>query len=257
MQELTHNQEKLIKSLYSRHGRKKHNMCVCEGVRACSEMFDVAPELVQLILKSEDAVLPDKFNDLKLITVPQHKLKQLSSTISSQGILIVADIPDLNSPIQPTDPFIVILDGVADPGNMGTIIRTVKAVGLKELWLTSGSADPFGEKVIRSAMAGQFHLNIRIFENLKEAVCKLHKSGYDKIWRTDCHRGASIFDVDNLFAKSAIIFGGEAAGASPLENSTPVTIPMPGNSESINVAQATTVCLFEAVRRGGLIISPL
>ena len=252
MTELTHNQEKMIKSLYNRHGRKKHNMCICEGIRACSELINAAPELVHLILKSEEAILPAIFNELNSITLPQQKLKQISSTIASQGILIVANIPDLKNSVPVNDPFVVILDGVADPGNMGTIIRTVKAVGLKHLWLTSGSADPFGEKVIRSAMAGQFHLNIRIWDNLEEVTCELRKSNIEKIYRTDCHKGTSIFETENLFAKSAIIFGGEAAGASQLESSTPITIPMPGKSESINVAQAATVCLFEAVRRGGL-----
>ena len=249
MEELTHNQEKLIKSLYSRHGRKKHNMCICEGVRACGELMDAAPELVHLILKGEGVSLPDKFNELGMITVPQHKLKQISSTIASQGILMVANKPDngATSPIQ--DPFVVVLDGVADPGNLGTIIRTVKAVGLKHLWLTNGSTDPFGEKVIRSAMAGQFHLKIRMFDNLNEIACELGKSDITNIWRTDCRQGKSIFETDDLFAKSAIIFGGEAAGASHLEAAEPITIPMPGKSESINVAQATTVCLFEAVRR--------
>lgn len=249
MDELTHNQEKLIKSLFTRHGRKKHDMCICEGVRACSELLDAAPELVQLFLKSENADLPARFNEFSAITLSSSKFKQISSTIESQGILMVVKRPDLDAAIPVNDPFIVILNGVADPGNMGTIIRTVKAVGLKHLWLTSGSADPFGEKVIRSAMAGQFHLNIRLFENLEKAACELRKNGFMKIFRTDCHQGSSIFETDDLFAKSAIIFGGEAAGASPLNESIPITIPMPGKSESINVAQAATVCLFDAVRR--------
>lgn len=249
MTDLTQNQEKLIKSLFTRHGRKKHNLCICEGVRSCGELLDVAPHLIHLILKSEEVDLPDKFKFYELITVPEQKLKQISSTIASQGILIVASKPNLNRNVPIKDPFIIILDGVADPGNMGTIIRSVKAAGLKELWLTAGSTDPFGDKVIRSALAGQFHLNIRVFENLEQATCELRKNGFMKIFRTDCHRGSSIFETEDLFAKSAIIFGGEAAGANLLESAEPVTIPMPGNSESINVAQAATVCLFEAVRR--------
>lgn len=249
MNTLTNNQEKLIKSLYTRHGRKKHNMCICEGIRSCGELIDVAPELVHLILKSDEATLPEKFNNLGFIRVPEKKLKQISATIASQGILMVANKPDLNLATKPADPFIVVLDGVADPGNMGTIIRTVKAIGLKELWLTSGSTDPFAEKVIRAAMAGQFHLSIRHFDNLELAACELRKFGYENIYRTDCHEGRSIFEEDQLFANSAIIFGGEAGGASPLSGSIPITIPMPGKSESINVAQAATVTLFDAVRR--------
>jgi len=250
MNVLTKNQEKLIRSLYSRHGRKKYNMCICEGIRACGELISAAPDLLHFAVKSDEIHIHDMFNDIDFITVSQQVMQKLSSTVASQGILIVANKPDPSRYPPPEDPFVVILDGVADPGNMGTIIRTVKAVGLKELWLTPGATDPFGAKVIRSAMAGQFHLNIRSFQNLQEAACELRKFGYDNIWRTDCHKGTSIFETENLFAKSAIIFGGEAAGAKELESSQAITIPMPGNSESINVAQAATVCLFEAVRRG-------
>ena len=254
---LTKNQEKLIRSLYSRHGRKKYNMCICEGIRSCKELLYTAPELVHLAIKSDEIKLNDDiFKNLDFTTVSKQQIQQLSSTVAPQGILIVANKPDKKTYPPPKDPFIVILDGVADPGNMGTILRTVKAVGLKELWLTPESTDPFGAKVIRSAMAGQFYLNIRFFQNLQEIACELRKFKYENIWRTDCHKGASIFESKNLFAKSAIIFGGEASGAKELESSKPITIPMPGNSESINVAQAATVCLFEAVRRGLMKINP-
>ena len=249
MNELTNNQEKLIKSLYTRHGRKKHNMCVCEGIRCCMELAAASPALIHLVVKSDNTSLPDNLARLQAVEIPYQQMKKLSCTIASQGIIIVAHKPDILKEQTTDDPFAVILDGISDPGNMGTIIRTVKAVGLKHLWLTEGSADPFGEKVIRSAMAGQFHLNLRMFGNLKEALCESRRMGFMKIYRTDCHRGISIFETEDLFAKSAIIFGGEATGASPAAGSIPVTIPMPGKSESINVAQAATVTLFEAVRR--------
>lgn len=249
MNELTKKQEKLIKSLYTRHGRQKHKMCICEGVRSCTELLTAGKDLIHLAVKSIDASLPEQLAKLNAVEVPPQQLKKLSSTIASQGILIVAIKPDLHQKRAIKEPFTVILDGVSDPGNMGTIIRTVKAIGLKDLWLTEGSADPFGEKVIRSAMAAQFHINIRKFKDLEEAICETRNMGFERIYRTDCHQGNSIFETKDLFTKSTIIFGGEASGASPFTDSIPITIPMPGKSESINVAQAATVTLFEAVRR--------
>lgn len=262
MNYLTHNQEKLIKSLYTRHGRIKHNMSICEGVRSCEEILIANPDLIHLAIKSDSISLDDLANsdntmddsknlwsDIEFITIPHDKFKTLSSTIATQGVLFVIHKPETSSKDEPKDPFIVILDGISDPGNMGTIIRSVKAIGLKDLWITAGSTDPFSEKVIRSAMAAQFHLKIRLFNDLNEISCELRKFGYINIFRTDCHKGNSIFEENDLFAKSAIIFGNEGAGASELTSAKAITIPMPGKSESINVAQAATICLFEAVRR--------
>ena len=250
---LTHNQEKLIKSLYTRHGRIKHNMSICEGVRSCGEVLIANPNLIHLAIKSDTTLIDEDsdslWSNIEFITIPHDKFKTLSSTIATQGVLFVIHKPDTSSKAEPKDPFIVILDGISDPGNMGTIIRSVKAIGLKNLWITAGSADPFSEKVIRSAMAAQFHLTIRLFNNLDEISCELRKFGYINIYRTDCHKGVSIFEEENLFANSAIILGNEGAGASELTSAKTITIPMPGKSESINVAQAATICLFEAVRR--------
>ena len=253
---LTNNQEKLIRALYTRQGRKKHNMCICEGVRACSELVVLRPDLIEFSLKAESFNVPENLKDINFITVPDEKFKKLSSTVTSQGVLIVASRPEekdvesllknkkTNSPY-----FVIVLDGVADPGNMGTIIRTAKAAGLKELFITSGSADPFADKVVRAAIAAQFAVDIIKFANLAEVVCELRKLGINRFWKTDPHGGKSLFEEEDLFANSAIIIGGEAAGVSDHPDCLSVTIPMPGESESLNAAQAATIFMFEAVRR--------
>ena len=246
---LTHKQEKLIKSLYTRHGRKKHKMCICEGVRACGEYLMSERGGLYLALKEEGVQLPSEFNCIDFTELSAGKIKELSHTVNSQGIIFIIEIPESPSVSVIDDPYILLLEGVADPGNLGTIIRSCKAVGLKNLCLISGSADPFGDKVIRSAMGAQFYLNIFSFSSVENAVCELRKLGYGQIWRTDCRQGVSIFDAEKLFDKSVIIFGGEANGAGEFQEAQTVTIPMPGNSESINLAQAVTVCLFESVRR--------
>jgi TrmH family RNA methyltransferase len=227
MNTLTNNQEKLIRALYTRVGRKKHNLCICEGLRACKELVKARPDLISFAVKSEETELPAEFVDLEFIIVPEEKIKQISSTVTTQGILIVAERPEVRSPDSvarkkkseevaenPTNSdyrppvtdnrFSVILDGVADPGNMGTIIRTAKAAGLKELFLTSGCADPYADKVIRSAMAAQFSINIYKFANLAETICELRKSGVENFWKTDPHKGNSLFETEDLFANSAI-----------------------------------------------------
>jgi len=255
MMAFTRKKEQVLKSLYTAHGRKKHDLCVCEGVRACRE-FLLSPLVKSLdfMLVSDDFNFPENFPKLNselIFRIPNTDLKKITSTKNSQGILIVAKRPknDYKQIILGKDPFAVLLEGISDPGNMGTILRTVKAVGLKKIYLTKGSVDPFSEKVIRSAMAAQFFLDIIIIENCDTMLQVVNIGDVKNIWRTDCHKGASLFEVEDLFDKSVIVFGSEATGTSEIINSKAVTIPMPGNSESINLAQSVTVFLFEAVRR--------
>lgn len=250
MPELTKRQEALIHSLYTRHGRKKHNMCVCEGVRCCHELLLLRPDLLFMAVCADDFKSDDTF-DIEFIKIPRTSFQSFSSTVTSQGVLCVAKRPDTDYKqfSQPEAPFIIVLDRISDPGNLGTIIRTIRAVGLNELWYTSGTVDPFSDKVIRSATASQFALNMREFSDLSMLEIELKKLGYEKIYRTDPHGSFNVFEVEDLFNKTAIVFGNEGAGAGELKDAIPITIPMPGKTESINVAQAATVVLFELVRR--------
>ncbi|MFZ2657418.1 MAG: RNA methyltransferase [Victivallales bacterium] len=247
---LANKHKALIKSLYTRHGRKKHDLCVCEGLRCCRELLALRPELVSLPVCSEDFDV-SSLGNVTFEKISRSEFDSLSATVIPQGCLIVVRKPAMAAnDVPPADPFIMALDRVSDPGNLGTIIRTVRAVGLKELWLTEGTADPFSDKVIRSALASQFAVRMRLFPGLDEMVCELRGFGYDRVYKTDPDGKASCFDEKNLFLKSALVFGSEAHGAGDVEGAIPLVIPMPGKIESINVAQAATVILFEAVRRG-------
>jgi TrmH family RNA methyltransferase len=249
---MTNKQEKLIRALYTRQGRKKHNMCICEGLRACTELAKTRPDLISFALKSEKFKITEDLKSLEFTTIPENEFRKISATVTSQGIMIIAERPQIKSVEKKENrQYALVLDKVADPGNMGTIIRTAKAAGLKNIYITSGSADPFADKVIRAAMAAQFAVDIIKFANLAEAVCELRNSGYNTFWKTDPHNGKSLYKTDDLFANSAIIIGGEASGVSDHPDCKSVTIPMPGNSESINAAQAATIFMFEAVRREG------
>jgi RNA methyltransferase, TrmH family len=251
MSGLSKKQIAMIRSLYTRHGRKKSNLCICEGERCCSELFTSRPDLVRLAVCTEG--FEHHYPRVEFITVSDKELQSLSATVASQGVLAVAERP---APpphnITPGDPFILVLDRIADPGNFGTILRTAQAVGLKEIWYTVGSADPFGEKTIRAALAAQFKLQMRCLPDLSTLAGKLYEFGYDKVYRTDPHQGESCFKAPGLFDKSALIIGNEANGAAAMAGAVDVTIPMPGAAESLNAAQAATIFLFEYVRRQNL-----
>ncbi len=240
-----------IRSLYTRHGRKKYNLCVCEGLRSCRELFAATPEKVLEVLVCPELKRELKFPaNARIHEVKDSELATLSATVNTQGILAVAQIPESPEQITTTDPFIFAVDRLADPGNMGTIIRTLRAVGVQELWYTAGSVDPYADKVIRSALGAQFSLVLRVFKDLSTLLDTARLHGYENFFPTMPGAGENCFECEGLFDKSVIIIGNEANGLPQDTPGTPVNIPMPGEFESLNAAQAATVLLFEYVRRG-------
>ena len=177
-------------------------------------------------------------------------MRELAGTVNSQGILAVAAIPpEPDAAEAPADPFLLAIDRLGDPGNFGTICRTLRAAGLTELWYTKGSVDPYGDKAIRSALGAQFALKLRGFDDLEALRAAAQSYGYPSVWLTDPHGGESCFSAAKLYERSVIVIGGEANGVTPLAGAQRVMIPMPGNYESLNAAQAATIFLFEYVRR--------
>ena len=260
VKQLTKNQEKLILSLSRRRKRKLHGLCLCEGLRACGELYTFKPDLIHYGVISERfagetqdlASLLSTFAIIDFYVLSDDRFDRLTSTVNSQGILLVADIPSYSEDLCTELPFILVLDRIADPGNFGTIMRTALSVGLSEIWYSAGTVDPFSEKTIRSALGAQFRLKLREFDDLSKLVENFRLQGFDTVYRTEPAAGESCFDVEGLFDKSMIVFGNEASGVEAIENSVPLHIPMPGGYESINVAQAVTVILFDAVRRKAL-----
>ena len=244
---LTKNQEKLITSLYRRKKRYEHGLCICEGLRACRELYQTNRDLIEFALVRDDINLDD-FENIDIYILPKDKFEKLSATVNTQGILFITKIPN-NQEIIIEQDFYIVLDKIADPGNFGTILRTASAIGLKEIWYSAGTVDPFSEKTIRSALAAQFRLKFVEYTDVDEAVKILKGRGVDNIFRTEPAGGESCFKAEKLFENSAIIFGNEAGGLDEIKNTIPLNIPMPGKFESLNVAQAVTVILFEYVRR--------
>ena len=248
---LTRKQESLIRSLGTRHGRRESGYCLVEGLRTAREAVELRPDLVELCILREGVRFLETIDE-KTVTVPEKQYETLCGTVNSQGVLLLCREPGYLSPETPlSDPWILLLDRVSDPGNFGTILRTARAAGLHEIVVVKGGVDPFGEKAMRSGMGAQFAMGIRKFDTLADAAEHLKEMGVKTFYRTEPAGGNSIFKESALFDRSAVILGNEANGADPLEGSVPLVIPMPGSAESLNVAQAGTVVLFEYVRRAG------
>ena len=251
--ELTHRIERQFAELQGRHGRKKSPYCLCEGVRCCGELLD-SPAAESVVLAVVSEKLRTDFPVLEnypMVRVSDEKLQKLSGTVTSQGILLLLKRPEVapESFGPPEDPFIIAVDKLGDPGNFGTILRTARAAGLREFWFTTGSADAYAPKVIRSSLAAQFSMNLREFADLDALRSFAAQYNYNNFFLTDPHCGESCFECQELFERSVVVIGSEAHGIESSAAGCRVTIPMPGNFESLNAAQAATIVLFEHVRR--------
>jgi RNA methyltransferase, TrmH family len=141
--------------------------------------------------------------------------------------------------------FVLVGDRIADPGNAGTMLRSAEAAGAGAVVFTSGSVDVFNPKVVRSSAGALFHVPVITDITLDRAL----QAGSFTSWGASSHRGVPYTDAD-FVAPTAIVVGNEAHG---LGDDAPVdgwvTIPHAGRAESLNVAMATTVLVFDVARR--------
>ncbi len=247
--EISRKESSLLRALATRAGRKKSGCCRCEGIRAVRELLSYYPQKVRFIAIAKRA-LPQMQCDASLLRiVPDNLFDELAGTVNSQGVIAVADIPAPATGAVEGE-FVLALDQLGDPGNFGTIARSLRAAGQKELWYTKGSIDPWGDKAIRSGMGVQFGLNLRRFDTLHDLASFGAVQGINNVFIADPHQGENCFTCKALFDRSIIVIGGEPNGVMGVyPGAEKVIIPMPGNYESINAAQAATVLIFESVRR--------
>lgn len=187
-----------------------------------------------------------------LYVLPDHLLRDVAPTETPTGLLAVAELPA--APGQP-DPQAdaVLLDGVQDPGNLGTLIRTAAAAGFRQIVLSPGCADPWSPKALRAAQGGQFRATL--FEG--QDLCSFLKvyRGTPMVTRLD--GATSLYAMADVPFQGPVawVFGAEGRGVSPTVMAavpTGVLIPLPGRVESLNVAAAAAICLFDTLRRRGV-----
>ncbi len=191
-------------------------------------LFDAAPARARLLLADR------LFDALAQVATPT-------------GILAV--VPTPAAPPLPASPeTCLLLEGIQDPGNLGAILRTALAAGVRRVFLGGGSVFAWAPKVLRGGQGAHFFLSI--YEDAPLAALSGRFAG--TVVATDPRAERSVFDLDLAHGPVAWIFGSEGAGLSAgLAASAAVRarIPMPGAAESLNVAAAVAVCLFEQVRQ--------
>ena len=195
-------------------------------------------------------------NGIRMYQVDEKVMAKLSDTKAPQGVLAVIRTPEQNlRQLRPgtasdNNAPVIILDRVQDPGNLGTIIRTADAVGALGLILLEGCVDAYSPKVVRASMGSLFHLPVVQDVTAEEALTWCYRNGYEPA-ATALKNAQNVYKAD-ISKKMAFLFGNEANGvAEELQAAaeTRLFIPMAGLAESMNVAMAAGIILFEVRQR--------
>ena len=189
--------------------------------------------------------------DIKIYEISDNLFKELISTENPQGILAVINMNIM--PLKANGDFYLLCDKFQDPGNLGTIIRTAHAAGVLGIILTKGTVDIYNEKTIRSTMGSIFYIPIHYDDDNLSLVKSLKEDGFNLVV-TSLDTDKNFFEKD-LRGKIILTVGNEGNGVSEevLDLAdTKVKIPMPGNAESLNVAIATSIIMYEEVRQDRL-----
>lgn len=239
-------QVKHIKQLKQKKYRDEYKEYVVEGVKIVEEAIEEKEDIVLIVICEELLKKQIDTCDYKVELVNKSIFEMLSDTVTPQGILAVIkekETQEINSNV------LFALDDIQDPGNMGTIIRTLDAAGIKDLIISNESADIYNPKVTRSTMGAIYRLNV-IRTDLLSKLKEMQKDGY-KIVVTSLATNKNHYDI-NFDEKTIIVIGNEANGVSQeiMEIAdVKVKIPMLGKSESLNASIATGILAYEYVRK--------
>jgi TrmH family RNA methyltransferase len=241
---------KRVRSLQRRKGRETERAFVVEGRRAVGDALaaGAVPQLLLIREGDEDLIgaLPSTAGS-PVRRVSPAAFDPLCDTATPQGVLAVLSFPDVPLPRSGT-PLVLVADGVRDPGNLGTLVRAAAGAGVSAVYLTPGTVDPYHPKVVRGAMGAHFRVPIRWFDG--GAVDEVVASCPVRVV-ADARAGRS-YDAVDWTGPAALVVGSEAEGAGGTTRALAteaVRIPLAAGVESLNVAVAGAIILFEAARQ--------
>ena len=272
---------KHIKKLKDKKYRDLNNEYIIEGIKIieeainekanikqvvicddCEKTSNISKELMYEIARYECIYVTKKiFDSLTDVSNPQgilaivekNVVKSKTSNIKNGEKSETTDVEEketiAENEIDYNQDIIVALDDIQDPGNLGTILRTVDSIGINQILVSKGTADSYNPKVVRSTMGAIFRVKIIECEDLENTLKEIQKHNFE-IVVTSLQTQNSIYDID--YKKKVIVIGNEANGVEPKIQKIAdkkVKIPMLGKTESLNASVATGIILYEYVRQ--------
>ena len=248
-----------VAKLAKRDARSETGLFLLEGPQAVSEALQFRPELLVELFATPTAL--EKYSDLARAAdaanidvefVTEGVIEAMADTVTPQGVVAVCrQFPTSIKDILGEGPkLIAILEEVRDPGNAGTIIRAADAAGADAVILTGRSVDLYNPKVVRATTGSLFHVPVAVGIELEVVVAKAKEAGLQVI-AADI-KGADLLAeraAGTLSGPTAWLFGNEARGLSEEHfelADRAITVPIYGHAESMNLATAASVCLYES-----------
>ena len=247
---------KHVKKLKEKKYRDQSQEFIIEGIKLVKEAIEEKANIKQIIICDNcenTGIIPKdlmyeiaKYN---CVYVTENILKTMSDVNAPQGIMAIIGRNNKEKDIDYSQDIIVALDDIQDPGNLGTILRTVDSIGLNQILVSKGTADCYNPKVVRSTMGAIFRIRIIECEDLEQTLKETQKNNF-KLIVSSLQTNNSLYDID--FDKKVIIIGNEANGVEPQIQEMAdekIKIPMLGKTESLNASVATGIILYEYVRQ--------
>jgi len=231
--------------------KRRQGRALLDGIHLVAAYCDKIGPPERLILSEHGAAQPeiralrDSLSDGEILLLRDRLFRELSDLASPTGVCAVIRVP----PVSPSDIIgsCILLDALQDPGNVGAILRTAAAAGIADVFLGPGCAGVWAPRVLRAAQGAHFDLRLREQSDLSAIVESFSGPTIAAVARG----GESLYEQD-LTGNVAWLLGSEGGGVSPrllAAAKKRICIPMAGGSESLNVAVATAICLFEEVRQ--------
>ena len=233
------------RSLKDRKGRKETGCFLVEGRKMVEEALR-SDFPVEAVLADEGRLaelsLPD---NVPMYALPEHVLAAVCDTKTPQGVAAVVRMTGSAA----LGSRLVALDGVQDPGNVGTIIRTADAAGLDGVLLSAQCADAFSPKVLRATMGSVFRMGIRVTEDLPGELTRLKQEGFSVL--SSQLDGTPFYEREPVGERFCLVIGSEGNGVTPEVQQVAthrVKLPMRGGAESLNAAVAAGIMMYELMR---------
>lgn len=246
---ITSKDNEIIKNIKKLKEKKyRIDSYIVEGIKMVKEAINENQEIALIAIR-EDFKIDFDTKNTKIVTISNKIFNDISDVKTPQGILAVIK-KNQNNQIETNQEYILALDSLQDPGNMGTIIRTADSANINQIIINKTTVDPYSPKVIRSTMGAIYRTNIIEVEDLKTTLKEMKSKGF-QIITTDLKATQSIYDI-NYNNKTVVVIGNEANGVSQeiLQIADKkVIIPMLGKTESLNASIAASIMIYEYVRQ--------
>ncbi len=259
---------KAVAALAKKDVRAETGLFLLEGPQAVREALEYAPELLRELYVTPTAAARYGLDDAPVDTwfVTEQVLDAMADTVTPQGVVAVCQqfptsvkdvFPDPSAlPADASDEqaalpgLVAILEEVRDPGNAGTIIRAADAAGADAVVLTGRSVDPYNPKVVRSTTGSLFHVPVSVGVTLADTIARAKALGYTVLAADVSGDDLPVVRAEGMLdGPTAWVFGNEARGLTADDLALvdrAVKVPIYGQAESMNLATAASVCLYES-----------